>query len=373
MRRPLPDWALPLAFLVGHAIERPLNPAAEGSAAANAIAAVAMSLPFLWRRTHPLAMVLALAAGSTFGQLYATHTDNLFSALVMLIVIGFTLARHHEGRDRWIPLVVAGATVSIAEWVFGSGDGHFVLMLMAGGAIGGGLTRRRAALTRELAERTHELEALRAEHERDAILEERRRIARELHDVVAHTVSIMVVQAGGARRQLRRDPERAVAALEQVDATGRETLAELDRLFGLLSTDALAAHGLGDLPALVARTREAGLPVELAVDGAPRPLAPGAELAAYRVVHEAHTNTLKHAGPASARVSIEWGDDAVLVVVRDTGWGVEGERGEGSRRGLEGMRERVAQHGGDVDAGPAPGGGFEVRARLPLAREEALA
>jgi signal transduction histidine kinase len=134
--------------------------------------------------------------------------------------------------------------------------------------------------------------------------------------------------------------------------------------------DPAAPCGLADLPSLCARTRDTGLPVDLSVVGSPSPLPPDADLAAYRLVQEALTNTLKHAGPATATVDVHWHDHDVEIVVADTGWGTAGPHGEGSRRGLQGMRERMSQYGGDVEAGPRAGGGFEVRARLPIAARE---
>lgn len=365
-----PDLAVVAAFLAGHLLERLVTPTGEGSAAANVLGGLLMSAPFALRRRRPLAFALLLTAGALVSDLISTPTDDLFASIVSLIVAGFALARHQEGRALWAPLLVVLGAVGAAAIAADPGDLVFVWLVVGGGVTGGRMVRSRARLTRELAERTHELDALREAGRRDAVLEERRRIARELHDVVAHTVSIMVVQAGGARRQLDRNPARALAALDQVDATGRETLAELDRLFGLLA-DASPAHGLRALPSLVDRTRDAGLSLTLDVTGEPRALDPGADLAAFRAVQEALTNTLKHGGPgATAHVAVAWHDDGVEIAVRDTGWGAAGTRGEGSRRGLEGMRERLEQHEGTLDAGPVPGGGFEVRARLPLSRRE---
>jgi signal transduction histidine kinase len=168
-----------------------------------------------------------------------------------------------------------------------------------------------------------------------------------------------------------RDPARALAALDQVETTGEETLRELGRLFGLLQAEEERPRGLDDVPALAERARAAGLPVELDVEGEPRVLEPEADLAAYRLVQEALTNTLKHGGPgATARVEVRWSGDAVALRIADTGWGTAGPRGDGSRSGLVGMRERMAAFDADVEAGPGRDGGFEVRARLPLAREE---
>jgi signal transduction histidine kinase len=369
-----PDLVVAAWLLLLNAFERAVTPEAEGGVLANAVGALAMSAAFLWRTRRPLVFAVALASAATLNSIIATDTNLLFASLAMLIIAGYSLGRHHTGRDRWVPLGLLGAAVGVAEMTLGSGDPQFPWLLLAAGLAAGVLVRRRTSLTRELAERTHELELLRSERERDAVLDERRRIARELHDVVAHTVSVMVVQSGGARRQIDRDPQRALDAIRLVRATGREALAELDRLFGLLHAEDAVPRGLGDLPALAERTRAAGLPVELAVSGTPAALSDDADLAAYRLVQEALTNTLKHGGPgATAAIEVGWAEAAVDVAVTDTGHGAAGPRGEGSRRGLEGMRDRIAAVGGEVEAGPGPEGGFVVRARLPLsARDEAV-
>ena len=364
-----PGATAALVFLVANLAERPVNPESEGSVAANVLCSLLLSVPLIWLRSAPVPVVLILIGAAVLNQEIATNSDEMFTTILTLIYLGYAMARHQDGRDRWIALGLLALALVISEGVFGTGDVGFVLFVLAGGAIGGTLVRNRAAMTRQLAERTHELEALRELRERDAVLEERRRIDRELHDVVAHTVSVMVVQAGGARRQVDRDPERALAALDQVQATGEETLVELQRLFGLLHPGERAS-GLADLPALVQRIRAAGLEVELDVAGTPGVLSADADLAAYRLVQEALTNTIKHAGPATARVEVRWEDDAVDVRISDTGWGAEGPRGDGSRRGLVGMRERMELFGGEVQAGPLEAGGYDVRARLPLAREE---
>jgi signal transduction histidine kinase len=364
-----PDATAALFFLAAHLLERPLSPESQGSIAANVVCALLLTVPLIWLRSAPVPVALVLVGGAVLNQEIATNTDEMFTTILTLIYLGYALARHQDGRDRWVALGVLSLALTVSEGAFGSGDVGFVLFVLAGGAIGGTLVRNRAALTRQLAERTHELEALRERRARDAVLDERRRIARDLHDVVAHTVSVMVVQAGGARRQVDRDPRRALAALDQVQATGEETLVELQRLFGLLHPGERAS-GLADVPALVERVRAAGLDVRLDVSGTLGELSAAADLAAYRLVQEALTNTIKHAGPASARIEIRWDDRAVDVRVSDTGWGVDGPQGDGSRRGLVGMRERMEHFGGEVQAGPLETGGYEVRARLPLAREE---
>jgi signal transduction histidine kinase len=364
-----PDLVLALLFFVVGVVERLTSPEREGALGANVLGAVLMSAPLYWRRRAPLTAIATLAAGAGVNQAIATPYDGMFTAVLLLVVLGYTSARHHAGRERWTALGLAVLLIGGIEYVVAD-DPAFVCGVIAASAAGGAVVRRHVELTRSLAERTHELEALREAGERDAALGERRRIARELHDVVAHTVSIMVVQAAGARRQADRDPGRALAALDQVEATGEEALVELQRLFGLLQAGDgdVSVAGVRDLPALVDRVRAAGLDVVLDVRGAERPLAPDAALAAYRLVQEALTNTLKHAGPATARVEVRWEEDGLELVVTDTGAG--GRRGPGARRGLIGMRERMELVGGQMEAGPREAGGFEVRARMPLAREE---
>ncbi|MGW5670981.1 sensor histidine kinase, partial [Micromonospora sp. NPDC003776] len=204
-----------------------------------------------------------------------------------------------------------------------------------------------------------------------AVADERRRIARELHDVVAHQVSVMGVLATGARRVLRRDPDAADEAMATVEETGRATLRELRRLLDVLRTDAepdpdLAPQpGLTGIETLVEQVREAGLPVTLRVDGIPAPLAEGVALAVYRVIQEALTNALKHAGRATALVRLTWTDGFLAVEVTDTGRG-PGPAADRIGHGLVGMRERVALYGGVLRTGPRTGGGFRVYARIPL-------
>ena len=206
---------------------------------------------------------------------------------------------------------------------------------------------------------------------------ERLLIARELHDVVAHGVSVMVVHAGAARRVIDERPEQARDALQTIETTGREALVELRRLVGILRADGAAPpldpqRGLDSLGALIASVGSAGVPVELAVEGEPRPLPAGVDLAAYRIVQEALTNTIKHAGHARARVRVAYEGAALDLEIVDDGRSREPDGGRraivppGQGHGLIGMRERVHLYGGDFEAGPRQGGGFRVRARLPL-------
>jgi signal transduction histidine kinase len=228
--------------------------------------------------------------------------------------------------------------------------------------------RRRELRAEASAER-----ADRAEREREASLRaERARIAHELHDVVTHSVSVMVLQTGAARQIMRRDEDRSQALLESVEDSGRSALEELRRLLGLLSDDDGGAPlapqpGVGEIPSLIEQLRGAGVPVELCVEGPARTLASGVAIAAYRIVQEALTNVLKHADGAPTRVVLRYGAAALELEILDRG----APRGTGandaqSGRGLAGMRERAAMYGGTLDARPEPDLGYAVRARIPL-------
>lgn len=229
--------------------------------------------------------------------------------------------------------------------------------------------RYRRGRERTLERLTLDLEQEREEKARAAVAEERARIARELHDVVAHAISVIVLQARGGRRSLATDPADARAALDTIEEVGTQALAEMRRLLGMLRRDdaeiARAPQpSLRYLDTLAAQMREAGLPVDLAVEGEPIELPPGVDLSAYRIVQEALTNALKHAGPATARVVVRYGRDDLELEIADSGPGAAASNGEG--HGLVGMRERVSLYGGRLEAGPRDGGGFAVSARLPL-------
>ena len=228
--------------------------------------------------------------------------------------------------------------------------------------------RREAAAA--LAERAAVAEAGRQAHAEQAVAEERRRIARELHDVVAHHVSVIGVMATGAKRVLKIDPESAEQALGTIEMTSRTTLRELRRLLFLLrvesddDTQLSPQPGLDGIRTLIDQVREAGLPATLRVEGEPLELDPGVALTAYRIVQEALTNTLKHAGQATAEVRMTFGPQLLTIEVFDTGSGPKGS--DASGHGLLGMRERVAVYGGTLRTGPRPGGGFRVYAKIPV-------
>ena len=202
-----------------------------------------------------------------------------------------------------------------------------------------------------------------------AIVEERARIARELHDVVAHSISVMVLQARGGRRVLESDPADAHDAFAVIESTGQQALDEMRRLVGMLrsgdeSLPLAPQPSLKELDTLVEQVRAAGLPVDLAVEGEPRDLPPGVDLSAFRIVQEALTNALRHAGPARARVVLRYGADELELEISDDGPGTGDESGSGY--GLVGMRERVSVYGGELQAGRQPEGGYALRVRLPL-------
>jgi signal transduction histidine kinase len=239
-----------------------------------------------------------------------------------------------------------------------------------GGAwvLGRALRRRRLA-TVELRDRAARLEREREERARAAVAEERGRIARELHDVIAHSMSVIVVQAGAAEQILEHDPARAREALRSIRRAGNDALEEMRRLLGILRHEdeelTLAPQpSIARLDELLGQARAGGLPVELVVDGQPRQLAPGVELAAYRIVQEALTNSRKHARAASAQVTVRYAPDALELDVVDNGRPARPSGGTG--HGLVGMRERAALYGGVLEAGARPEGGFAVHARLPL-------
>ncbi|MDD5190588.1 MAG: sensor histidine kinase [Dehalococcoidales bacterium] len=234
----------------------------------------------------------------------------------------------------------------------------------------GEVFRSRQQREMELQERTMQLEKERDENARRAVMDERVRIARELHDVVAHHVSVMGIQAGAARRILKQQPEKANDVLIQIEASSRQAVAELQRLLGFLREqnqvdDITPQPGLKQLDALVAQMRLTGLPVSVLIEGEAKDLPSGVDLSAYRIIQEALTNTLKHAGPANASVVIKYLGAELELEIRDDGKNPAPEI-TNKGRGLIGMRERVTLHGGEFQAGPLPEGGFMITARLPL-------
>jgi signal transduction histidine kinase len=363
------DWVLAgAAFAVGVA-ELGVTKDVRGPFAVNVVAVAAIALPLAWWRTWPLRATLCLFAVALPVE-WLTSAGDLPAIWFTLLALSFGLGAHEDGRGAIAGVGVLFAGTIATTAIGGSlavGDVAFPMMLVAASCVAGRTARSRTHLAGELHEaaaRANERRAARAER---AVVEERKRIAREMHDVVAHSVSVMVVQAGGARRILERDPLRARDAALLIAGTGREAIAELQRLLGVLHLEPPAVPTLDGLDGLVERARAAGLPVALTVDGERRRLPDGIEHAAYRVVQEAITNAIKYAGAAPTEVRVSYGAQDVELHVCDRGTGgVAPARVGGGGHGLVGMRERVRIFGGELHTGRRAGGGFEVRARIPL-------
>ena len=331
------------------------------------------TLPLLLRRRFPFAApvcVFGALAAMTFADPGATAGSP---TLVLAVFLAFwSVGAHAEPRQAAAGLAIGFAAIVVVTerdpGVEYAETGAFFLV-GAGVWLAALALQRRSRRTHELEARAARLETEREERERAAVAAERRRIARDLHDLIAHSVSVMIVQAGAARVLLAEQPDRAAGPLFAVEEAGRQALAELRRLLGMLRAGAAQAAltpqpGLAELEALIAQTRAAGLPVELAVEGEPTVLPRGLDLAAYRIVQESLTNARKHAGPAHAHVIVRFGHETLELSITDDGSAPP--NGNSSGHGLVGMRERVALYGGDFEAGPRAQGGFRVAARLPL-------
>jgi signal transduction histidine kinase len=370
------------------------------------------SLPLAARRRFPLSAFVVLLAGALATRDYATYLT-----FVVIVFAGYSAVTYSRFRGAaLLSMLAAGLLVAVGFWTgvpanFSVGP---IPALSNGPGPGAGFPFQAGAQWRvpgvvaafslvliavigNAVQARDRMRRMRAEHAaatRRALDEERARIAGELHDVVTHNVSVMIVQAGAARQVLTDDPAEATEALLAVESSGRAAMTELRHLLGLLSPamntsdapgtgagpdrDAIAAGldlspqpGLGQLQPLIDRVAATGLPVDLQVGGEPRALPPGLDLAAYRVVQESLTNVLKHAGKPRTTVRLDYGDAELVVEVTDAGRPIpaagpvpSGVPGAG--RGLLGLRERVVLYGGELDAGTRPDGGWQVRARLPV-------
>jgi signal transduction histidine kinase len=359
------DGLMAVAFATGALAQLALD---DSLTRQTAISALGSTLPLAWRRRYPLAVYLVQIVFEIFG---ARQPDSI--SLLATFVGLYSVAVY--SRYRWAPFAIPiiGAAVlaalvpesrpSVPAWALELVGGLAI-------ALAGNTVRQRQAHSDALKERAERLERERELATQLALADERQRIARELHDVVAHSVSVMVVQAGAARTSLTRQPERSAEALLAVEATGREALSELRRLLGLLTDTSgepsLAPQpGLGELDRLVERVGQAGQPIDVRIAGTPRPLPPGLDLAAYRILQEALTNSLKYARGAPTEVVVEFEPDELRLSVVDRGAAHAGVV-SGAGRGLLGMRERVAVYGGQLEAGARSEGGFGVHVRLPL-------
>jgi signal transduction histidine kinase len=321
----------------------------------------------------PLASLLVAVTALFVETAAGVSLHKPLSPIVVGLVVVYSVAQYEPLPRAVTGLVaaVAGIFASIQLAVangesYGGTDRAFVAFLLLGPWLVGRALHGR---TREVVE--HAARAAQLEREQEAAVEEERaRIARELHDVIAHSLSVMIVQAGAGEEVAKRSPERVVEPLRSIQETGRQALSEMGRLLGMLREGGeelglVPQPGVADLDGLLEQTREAGLPAELAVEGARRPLPPGIDLSAFRIVQEALTNARKHGGAAArAQVTLRYGAAALEIEVVDDGPGAAS--GTSGGHGLIGMRERVAVFGGSLETGPRASGGFGVRAILPL-------
>jgi len=337
------------------------------------------TLPLIARRRAPVTLfAITLTATIAHAAIGARGQEESFGSLVAL----YTVASLCDRRTSIAATIATIATVLIAVSMREAPTANLpsvvqntVAIVVA--AILGDATQARRLYARALEERSAMLLSEREERARLAVSEERERIARELHDVVAHHLSVVVIQAGAGLRAFERRPEKAREALTAIDSTARQALGETRRMLGFLSVDAGSSDlapmpGLAHLETLVEQVRSAGLPVELSIEGSARALDPGVDLSAYRIIQEALTNTLRHAGDTRARVCIAYEPAALRLEVVD-----EGRNGsvalpshsietKHDGRGLIGMRERVALFGGELEVGPQAAGGYRVWARIPV-------
>ncbi len=340
---------------------------------------IALALPLLLRRRWPVPVFAGLTAIAVLQWLLDVRAFGDAALLVAL----FTVALSQPTRTTAIAwtIVEAGALLAAARWAAGEEVRTFVGLsgLATAAAVTGQNLRSRRALVASLEERARRLEHERDQQGRLAAAAERARIAREMHDIVAHNVSVMIALSDGASYALREDPGEAETAMLTASRTGRQALTEMRRLLGVLHHEGDEAElapqpGLAQIGELVADVRGAGLPVRYEINGeAAAPLGAGLQLAAYRIVQEALTNTLKHAGRgASARVRVEHRPDGLEVEIVDDGRTAAAADGTDGA-GLRGMRERASVYGGDIEAGALPGGGWRVHLLVGLDRLAAAA
>jgi len=379
-----PIDALGTAFLA--IVVPPISRTMEGSSSGwITIWALAMVLPLAWRRTHPVASVVAVY---TVGLLHVVLGLPLIMPADIAVLVALYSVTVYGPRWAYRTAIVSalvGSGVSgISFMVNGRtlsdpGSAIFTAGFLGTSALAAwafGLVRRsRRETISALVDRAHRLEVERDQQALIATTAERNRIAREMHDIVAHSLSVIIAQSDGGRYAAQSDPEAAVRSLATISETGRAALADMRRLLGVLRGDEPRGSGtaavgpqpaVADLDSLIEQVRGSGLRVSLVRMGAPRPLPPGAGLTVYRICQESLTNILKHAGPDPAvTVMVQWLPASLAIEVSDDGRGASAND-DGAGKGLLGMRERAAMFGGTVVAGPRAGGGFRVSAEIPL-------
>jgi signal transduction histidine kinase len=340
-----------------------------------AIVLVVVTMGSLYLRRHATLATHMVACAGLVTLAALEYSSNAESQIILLT--SYALGAYETGTKRAIGLAWLFAGL-VAAAVIGIPDADTTNIIFSGGFylsayFFGSTMRNRRLYAEQLEERALLLERERDEEAKRAVADERLRIAQELHDVVAHSMGVIAVQAGVGAHVIDKDPAEAKKSLEAISQTSRSTLTEIRRMLGVLREDEGAeyapAPGLADLDRLVHDLGTAGVEVAVHVDGTACELPPGVDFTAYRIVQEALTNVLKHAGPARAQVQIGYGPKQLTLRVLDDGRGVNGRSADGGH-GLIGMRERVAVYGGEFHAGPRAGGGFGVTVTLPYGEPE---
>nr|WP_206344352.1 histidine kinase [Streptomyces mesophilus] len=330
-----------------------------------------LSVPLLWRRSHPMPVLCFMTAVALVNSLVGAMLQA--SLLMLFLLFNVALRKPLKTLGLAALLVIAPIVVGTLRFPKDAWDSQLVpaFWSIALVALLGIAVRTRRDYTGALEDRAHRLEIERDQQAQLAAAAERTRIAREMHDIIGHNLSVITGLADGGAYAARKNPERAVQALEAIGTTSRGALTELRRLLDVLREESPAAElapapALSDLDSLIEGVRSAGLPVRTTVKGSPAALPPGMELSVYRVIQEALTNTLKHGGPsATSDVLVSYATDAVTVTVTDTGRGGTPDP-DGTGRGLAGMRERTALYQGTLEAGPRSAGGWRVHLRIPI-------
>jgi signal transduction histidine kinase len=368
------DALIALALVIAAELEAALEPVSVARWV-DGLVVLGFTVPLAWRRRAPLA-VLAIAVVTVVAYGEVEDAGSHQTLILALALASFTAGYELAPRRAWIAPVMIVVADLFAMVVLGQdgGDFVFVLVIYVGPWVLAQALRGRGERADALAARADQLESERERVEAAAVEAERARIARELHDVVSHSISVIAVQSQAIRRRLGPEQEREAADLAGVETTARQAMAEMRRLLGVLRSDGerlpLAPNpGLGQLPRLVEQVRGSGLEVDVTVVGEPLLLPPGVDLAAYRIVQEALTNAIKHARTQRATVEIRYDAGTIALVVTDDGAG-PAANGNGGH-GLLGMRERVTIYGGTLEVGPVDDGpGFRVHAVLPVQRSE---
>ena len=370
-RLPTGDLALAGALALFGALDVLLSPDWRGPEEVNAVVVSAMALMLIWRRSRPLVALAGVMAGFVSLAL-AFGASETYSSLFIGAVAVYSAAAHGSNLPVAIAIIAGSITVqtlndpqikSFGEAIWGP---TFVALIFLAGVAGRAVRLQRG----EVEKRAQAVERGETELAATAVADERRRIARELHDILSHNLSLLVLQAGAAEEVLERDPDRAREVLQWIRETGQEAIGEMGTLLGLVEGEPEASRepqpSLDDLDRLISRTGDAGLAVDLQVEGDRRHLPTALELSVFRVVQEGLTNALKHARPSEARVRLRYGKDEVEVEIINNG--LVPANGRGTRRGLAGLRERVSIFGGELEAGPDASGRWKLRAVFPVAR-----